>query len=404
MGGTNINHHKSWHTGTNRNIERVFKAEEKRQEELRKTAEIKQRLAEERDRESMTELHNSAKGVGAPERLDWMYNQHQAVQSASSNPTIGKSEKGDFEALLGDTSQPGALFQDSVTAKKKLLDQQAKLRDDPLLAIKQAELEGVKSVFNNPIKMKMLQAAQLQVKQKMKEVDKKEKKSKKSKKEKKKEKKSKKEKKKEKKRKHSDSSDDSSSSDDEKPPAKQQRQHEEGRYDQRRDYQRPTHYGDRDRRDYGDDRGRQSYRRDYRDTPPYNDRNDYRSPTDKRDYHRDRRHDEGRYPEPRGRPNSSGSSYRRGGSSVTKSMDKAEIEKRLAAMRGNSAEITGKRRERLDEYERVAKEEEQKAKTMNYGYVRTAQRELHGGKSMADTVRSKKHYSTRESQSMADDP
>ena len=41
--------------------------------------------------------------------------------------------------------------------RKKLLDQEAKIREDPFFMIKKAEMQGLKEIFCNPLKMRMLQ-------------------------------------------------------------------------------------------------------------------------------------------------------------------------------------------------------------------------------------------------------
>ena len=51
---------------------------------------------------------------------------------------------------------PGALFQENI-ARRADIDMQAKIREDPLYAIRQKEEESRKRLLQNPIKMKQLQ-------------------------------------------------------------------------------------------------------------------------------------------------------------------------------------------------------------------------------------------------------
>ena len=66
---------KSWHTGSFKNIERVWQAEEKRANADKKQAEAAKKLKEERHMEEMKKLQVQAGLLpeSALHRMEWMY-------------------------------------------------------------------------------------------------------------------------------------------------------------------------------------------------------------------------------------------------------------------------------------------------------------------------------------------
>uniref|UniRef100_A0A8C6FX03 CBF1-interacting co-repressor CIR N-terminal domain-containing protein n=1 Tax=Moschus moschiferus TaxID=68415 RepID=A0A8C6FX03_MOSMO len=78
MGGGDLNLKKSWHPQTLRNVEKVWKAEQKHEAERKKIEELQRELREERAREEMAreEMQRYAEDVGAvkkkEEKLDWI--------------------------------------------------------------------------------------------------------------------------------------------------------------------------------------------------------------------------------------------------------------------------------------------------------------------------------------------
>jgi hypothetical protein len=96
--------------------------------------------------------------------------------------------------------------------RRKLLDAEAKIREDPIFAIKRAEMQGLKEIFSNPLKMRLLQKAHAEITTTLETLDGGDRKVKKE--------KHHKRHKKHKKRRRSRSSSGSSSSGDERPPHK----------------------------------------------------------------------------------------------------------------------------------------------------------------------------------------
>ncbi|XP_075417858.1 pre-mRNA-splicing factor CWC25 homolog [Tenrec ecaudatus] len=203
MGGGDLNLKKSWHPQTLRNVEKVWKAEQKHEAERKKIEELQRELREERARE---EMQRYAEDVGAvkkkEEKLDWMYQGPGGMVNRDEYLLGRPIDKYVFEKMeekeAGCSSEtgllPGSIFAPS--GANSLLDMASKIREDPLFIIRKKEEEKKREVLNNPVKMKKIKEL-LQM-----SLDKKEKKKKKEK------------RKKHRKRKHRSSSSERSSSED----------------------------------------------------------------------------------------------------------------------------------------------------------------------------------------------
>jgi len=155
---------KSWHPSTLKNIERVWKAEQKHEAEQKKIEQLQKELAEERTRQEMRQYAED-KGVvrKKQERLDWMYNGPASLVNREDyltgrpmdktfelaqqqeNNTFGNNEDNVPNSLFGSAS-------DSV-----VVDLANKIREDPLFVIRKQEEENKKQLLNNPVRMKQLQ-------------------------------------------------------------------------------------------------------------------------------------------------------------------------------------------------------------------------------------------------------
>ncbi|NXP96443.1 CWC25 factor, partial [Passerina amoena] len=202
---------KSWHPQTLRNVEKVWKAEQKHEAERRKIEELQRELQEERARE---EMQRYAEDMGTvrkrEEKLEWMY-QGPGGMVNRDEYLLGRpvdkfilDKVGDKDSA-GDTGlMPGSIF--AGAGASSVLDMATKIREDPLFMIRKREEEKKREVLNNPVKMKKIKAL-LQN-----SLDKKERKRKKEKK-----------KKKHKKHRRHSSSSSSSSSEEERPRNKSQK-------------------------------------------------------------------------------------------------------------------------------------------------------------------------------------
>ncbi|XP_037504424.1 pre-mRNA-splicing factor CWC25 homolog [Rhipicephalus sanguineus] len=163
MGGGDLNLKKSWHPSTLRNIERVWKAEQMRDQEKAKIEQLQKELQEERNKQEMRQYAEN-KGVvkKREERLDWMYQgvaglvdreQYLLGRKVDKNFEIMKKEEDGVEDKNED-QQPGSIF--TMAPTNAAVDLENKIREDPLFAIKKQEMKTKKTLLSNPVKMKHL--------------------------------------------------------------------------------------------------------------------------------------------------------------------------------------------------------------------------------------------------------
>ncbi|KAK4346915.1 hypothetical protein RND71_033254 [Anisodus tanguticus] len=155
---------KGWHTGSLRNIENVWKAEQKHEAEQRKLEELRKQIAEERERSEFRQLQEQAGLVPRQERLEFLYDSGLAVGKGSSSgfeslskptdpviPTVTTADSS--SSAKPQASTPGSLFEDKPQSSN---DAWRKLHSDPLLMIRQREQEALARVKNNPVQMAMI--------------------------------------------------------------------------------------------------------------------------------------------------------------------------------------------------------------------------------------------------------
>ncbi|RWR95738.1 pre-mRNA-splicing factor CWC25 [Cinnamomum micranthum f. kanehirae] len=151
---------KGWHTGSLRNIENVWKAEQKNDAEQKKLEELRKQIQEERERAEFRLLQEQAGLVPIQERLDFLYDSGLAVGKGSSEgfkaleapppqPPANNAEASSSKQA----NAPGALFEDKPQSAN---DTWRKLHSDPLLLIRQREQEALSRIKNNPIQMAMI--------------------------------------------------------------------------------------------------------------------------------------------------------------------------------------------------------------------------------------------------------
>ncbi|KAK4711775.1 hypothetical protein R3W88_006288 [Solanum pinnatisectum] len=155
---------KGWHTGSLRNIENVWKAEQKHDAEQRKLEELRKQIQEERERSEFRQLQEQAGLVTRQERLEFLYDSGLAVGKGSSSGFESLSKPAEpvtAAVTAADSSSsakpqafvPGALFEDKPQSSN---DAWRKLHSDPLLMIRQREQEALARVKNNPVQMAMI--------------------------------------------------------------------------------------------------------------------------------------------------------------------------------------------------------------------------------------------------------
>jgi hypothetical protein len=149
---------KTWHPGRTQNRERVWLAEQTAAEEQRKVDELRAERAEERARE---ELEALAQGAGArkrEEKLDWMYQggvgaskkveEEQLQREKDEEARHAREEREKSEQERGHRRW---LTQDGNTNTNNEIWQ--RLHGDPLMMMKQQEMQARRSIVSNPVKM-----------------------------------------------------------------------------------------------------------------------------------------------------------------------------------------------------------------------------------------------------------
>ncbi|XP_058723667.1 uncharacterized protein LOC131595349 isoform X2 [Vicia villosa] len=170
---------KGWHTGSLRNIENVWKAEQKHNAEEKKLDELRKQIQEERERSEFRQLQEKAGLVPHQERLEFLYDSGLSVGKTSEGfkalETVPKADATDVPSSSAskDAGVPGALFEDKPQSAN---DAWRKLHSDPLLMIRQREQEALAKIKNNPVKMAMIRKSVEGKEHKKKDHSKKEKK------------------------------------------------------------------------------------------------------------------------------------------------------------------------------------------------------------------------------------
>uniref|UniRef100_A0A1A7YEQ6 CWC25 spliceosome-associated protein homolog n=1 Tax=Iconisemion striatum TaxID=60296 RepID=A0A1A7YEQ6_9TELE len=163
MGGGDLNLKKSWHPQTMKNIERVWKAEQKFEAERKKIEELQKELKNERAREEMTRYAEETGAIKKKDdRLDWMY-QGPSGQVSRDEYLLGRPIDKQItdqyeEPESGPSAEtgllPGSIFNPTTPASN--LDMAAKIREDPLFNIWKREEEKKREILTNPVKMKKI--------------------------------------------------------------------------------------------------------------------------------------------------------------------------------------------------------------------------------------------------------
>mmetsp|Transcript_31923 Transcript_31923/g.83653 ORF Transcript_31923/g.83653 Transcript_31923/m.83653 type:complete len:400 (-) Transcript_31923:60-1259(-) len=157
MGGGDLNVKKSWHVSNFNNLEKVYLAEQRDAAEKRKIAELVKERAEQA---RIEDLQAHAVSTGAikkkQERVEFLYQGHAPVDREAYilGKKIDKAVEIESKDDLDIGNAPGAAFAQGNA--NTAMDLSRKVRDDPLFAIKRKEQEGVRSVLNNPVRMKQL--------------------------------------------------------------------------------------------------------------------------------------------------------------------------------------------------------------------------------------------------------
>lgn len=173
MGG-DLNLKKSWNPVLLKNQERVWLEQKKALEERKRIDQMMKERAEERQIQELQELQEAAGGKKRLNRVDWMYSGPAAGQAGTTEEMegylLGKRRidgliKGNENSKLEKSSGESSFMaiQNANTAK----DTAAKIREDPMLAIKKREQAAYEAMMNDPIRRReLLKAAGVEPREK----------------------------------------------------------------------------------------------------------------------------------------------------------------------------------------------------------------------------------------------
>ncbi|KAJ8113949.1 hypothetical protein ONZ43_g5024 [Nemania bipapillata] len=167
MGG-DLQLKKSYHPALLKNQAKVYEAEQAALAERKKTEARIQEIKEERAKKEIQEKLEAAGGRKRIDRVDWMYQGPSDGQGGTTEELEGfLLGKRRIDTILtrgpdNDNLKKQASY-DGLTAPKNSAvnarDIAAKIREDPLLAIKRREQEAYEAMMNDPIKRRQLLAS-----------------------------------------------------------------------------------------------------------------------------------------------------------------------------------------------------------------------------------------------------
>lgn len=166
MGSGDLNLKKSFHPTLRRNQAAVYDEEQKALAERKRTQQRVNEIKEERAKEELQRQLEAAGGKKRVDRVDWMYQGPTDGTAGTSEETeaylLGKrridnlikgTEHKKLEKSAGEDSFMA--LQNANSAR----DTAAKIRDDPLLAIKRQEQAAYEAMMNDPVRRRQLLAS-----------------------------------------------------------------------------------------------------------------------------------------------------------------------------------------------------------------------------------------------------
>ncbi|KAF4977676.1 hypothetical protein FZEAL_5841 [Fusarium zealandicum] len=166
MGSGDLNLKKSFHPGLWRNQQAVLGEEQKALAERKRTKQRIDEIKEERKKEEVQRQLEAAGGRKRVDRVDWMYQGPNDGQTGTTEETeaylLGKrridnlikgTEHKKLEKQAGEESFMA--LQNANTVR----DTAAKIREDPLLAIKRQEQAAYEAMMNDPVRRRQLMAS-----------------------------------------------------------------------------------------------------------------------------------------------------------------------------------------------------------------------------------------------------
>ncbi|KAF8167678.1 Pre-mRNA splicing factor-domain-containing protein [Crassisporium funariophilum] len=158
MGGGDLNMKKSWHPLLLKNQERVWLEEKKALEEKKKLDQLRKEKEEERQMQELQRLQEEQTGKKRTEKLEWMYATPATGSTQNTNDLedylLGK-KRVDKMLTADENSQLAATHKNFIAVQNanSARDISAKIREDPLLAIKQQEQAAYQALLSNPLRL-----------------------------------------------------------------------------------------------------------------------------------------------------------------------------------------------------------------------------------------------------------
>ncbi|GJE85848.1 pre-mRNA-splicing factor CWC25 [Phanerochaete sordida] len=162
MGGGDLNMKKSWHPLLLKNQERVWLEEKKALEEKKKLDQLRKEKEEERQLQELQRMQEEQTGKKRQEKLEWMYATPATGSGSNQNELeeylLGK-KRVDKILTAGENERVGAAHKNFIATQyaNTARDLAAKVREDPLLAIKQQEQAAYQALMSNPLRLRQMQ-------------------------------------------------------------------------------------------------------------------------------------------------------------------------------------------------------------------------------------------------------
>lgn len=153
---------KSWHPLLLKNQERVWLEEKKALEEKKKLDQLRKEKEEERQLQELQRLQEEQTGKRKTEKLEWMYATPATGINQNANDLedylLGK-KRVDKILTADENAQLGASHKNFIAIQNanNIRDIAAKIREDPLLAIKQQEQAAYQALMSNPLRLREMQ-------------------------------------------------------------------------------------------------------------------------------------------------------------------------------------------------------------------------------------------------------
>lgn len=176
MGG-DLNLKKSWHPVLMSNQRRVWEEEKKALDERKRIEQMMKERQEERAIQEIQEMQEAAGGTKRAQRVEWMYSGPSAGQQGTTEEMEGYLlGKRRIDGLIKGTEnkklEKGASEESFMALQhaNTVRDTAAKIREDPMLAIKQKEQAAYEALMNDPVsRRRLLKEAGQDIKPKEKE-------------------------------------------------------------------------------------------------------------------------------------------------------------------------------------------------------------------------------------------